>query len=124
MHHDRFGRGEAEVTKVQTVMYSVLTHRRKESIRLSLTLNAQDHHDVGVNDGVFDPAFKPDALLNQARELRWHQRAGTSNAYRGAELRQKINIRPRDSRVKYVPNDRHSQPANAPFVFPNCERIE
>ena len=64
MHHDCVLRRQVEMIQMKAIMDSILAHGWKERLGLAFSLHAQNHDDIGIDDGVFDGPFEFHALFD------------------------------------------------------------
>src|ERR1041385_9383266 len=119
MHHDRVGRSAFEMWRLQAVVNRVLAHRGKERRVLALALDTQNHHDVRTFNRVLEMFLDAQTSFDEFGEVVRHERAWTTDTHVRAELREQVDIRPRDARMQDVADDRDFQSFNATLVLAN-----
>ncbi len=120
--HDQDVRLQAgHARPVQSELGAVLAHPGKHRLPLTLMLDAQQVHHVGVPQAVLDvPADPATHLL----EHLGHQGRRSAERHLRPQLAQRPDVRTGHPAEQDVPHDRHLQPGHPPLALPDREHVQ
>src|SRR2546425_933927 len=121
MHDDRVRPRAADTLLRHPEDIEILAKRGEEGALHPFELNAQEHDDVGVLDGLLDRARRAHA---EARDIGRDQRGRTAYPDVGVKLGQQVNVRSQHAAVQQISDDRDLQPGDPFLALADGERVE